>query len=647
MTFNEARKILGLGPNEDPRPLLDEFQNARERIAEMVRSAPNENLAARYQQGLIEFDRALAATHEYLQALGLEAKPGELAQPAAVPAPEEPQAKEEPAPTTAEPSSKGGLWLLLVLILAALAGGGWYLYQQQINDPVRVAARIAELEKEGARLVENRSWSEAAKTYGEIEALQPGSEIAVRGMRSIEAGMAEEQSQYTGYWLGQAISELESGRLDAAKAAAERVLEKFAGDTEATALLARIAEAKSGRFREDTITKIQSHLAAKDWEQAEQTIQLLLNNDPADPAVEGLRADIAAGREKLANDKKRAAELHDQAAALDDGKFNQQALDLLQEAAALDPENPDVAALLARVSSYTRSIKVPGDFDTLQAALDAARDRDLVKLGPGTWTGPFFIRTAVTLSAERAEDTLIECAPDAGSPLTISASANGARISNVTLRHSSFAVGDERFAAATVDGGEATFNNCLLKEAAGHGLAIVHGGKAVASRCRFLTNGWDGASSKGAGSSLEARDCIANENLLHGFECWEGASISLAQCRAKDNARNGIHIDALGASVTIEGNTLEANREFGLVATSSGQGSITKNTATGNLLGGFVLKAACRAAFEGNAATKNQGPGIICEAGFAYREDTQNTASQNTGQDTMLGTHLAAEPSEE
>ena len=71
MTLSDARKILGLGPDEDPRPHLEEFRMARERIAAMVREAPNQTLADRYQEGLVEFDQALAAVNEYLEALGL------------------------------------------------------------------------------------------------------------------------------------------------------------------------------------------------------------------------------------------------------------------------------------------------------------------------------------------------------------------------------------------------------------------------------------------------------------------------------------------------------------------------------------------------------------------------------------------------
>ena len=97
MTLSEARKILGLGPDEDPRPHLVEFGSARERIAEMVRSAPNEILADRYQQGLVEFDQALAAVQEYLEALGLAQPPkpsGERQEPE--PPPEDAAETEEP-----------------------------------------------------------------------------------------------------------------------------------------------------------------------------------------------------------------------------------------------------------------------------------------------------------------------------------------------------------------------------------------------------------------------------------------------------------------------------------------------------------------------------------------------------------------------
>lgn len=125
MTLAEARKILGLGPDDDPRPFMAEFKEARDRIAEMVRTAPNDILATRYQQGLVDFDRALAAVREHLEATGAIPKTTDNPTPApvqetVVPPPVkdaaaataviEPKPTEatvtEPAPATKAPESK-------------------------------------------------------------------------------------------------------------------------------------------------------------------------------------------------------------------------------------------------------------------------------------------------------------------------------------------------------------------------------------------------------------------------------------------------------------------------------------------------------------------------------------------------------------
>ena len=64
MTLDEAKRVLGLGPSEDPISHVEEFTKARDRIADMVRNAPNETIALRYQDGLLEFDKAMAAVRE-------------------------------------------------------------------------------------------------------------------------------------------------------------------------------------------------------------------------------------------------------------------------------------------------------------------------------------------------------------------------------------------------------------------------------------------------------------------------------------------------------------------------------------------------------------------------------------------------------
>ena len=177
MTLNDARKILGLGPDEDPVPHLTEFKNARERIATMVRAAPNETLADRYQLGLIEFDQALAAIQEHLgNDRSLPAPPRTVVMGVVPAVPrialaEIAQEETTPAKTSGRRLSYVAWFLVL---LTAVAGGLWiYLEHQEAQRGQRLV-RIAFLERQGSIMIENRRWQDAATAFAEIEKLSPG-----------------------------------------------------------------------------------------------------------------------------------------------------------------------------------------------------------------------------------------------------------------------------------------------------------------------------------------------------------------------------------------------------------------------------------------------------------------------------------------
>lgn len=646
MTLPDARKILGLGPDEDPRPHLAEFKNAREHIAAMVREAPNETLADRYQKGLIEFDQALAAVQEHLEASGLAAPPlpsmiagGTPPSPAAVlsaAAPVETDSAEKPRRRALSYLA----WFLM--FLTGAAGGAWIYVKTEQSKEARRLVRIEFLERQGSILVENRRWPDAASAFAEIEALSPGSDLALRGRRGIEAGMVEEQTQFIGYWTGQATAELDAGRLDEAAAAARQVLEKFPAEKDAAAILEKVATARAGQSRTAAVASARDALDQRKWDSAISTARRILATSPDDPDAKSILADATAAMEKSAADEAKATELLQMAVARDQGQFDQQVLDWLREAASLAPGNAEIAARLEKLSGYTRTLHVPGDFATPEEALANAHDRDRIVLGAATWKGPLVIDAAIELQGAGFASTRVECMPENGSAITIGPDAKGVRISGITFRHESFAAGSERFSAALVRGGSATFVDCRFIEASGHGLAVIEGGQATVSRSRFADNGWDGAAAIGKGCTLEVRDCESLNNFEHGIESWDGAAVVLANNRCEANSRNGIHADSGPASATIEGNQLIANREFGLVLDSAGGGEITGNTARANLLGGIVIRAAAASLpVTSNEATLNQGPGLILERGLPPAAYANNSASKNSGQQILADTDLS------
>ena len=733
MTLAEARKILGLGPEDDPRPFMAEFKEARDRIAEMVRTAPNDTLATRYQQGLVDFDRALAAVREHLEATGAISKttdtlsPDSVQETAAVlptkeavpeikttgpipepkptetkilepvsetkppeakvidPVPEKPIVSDIPVPPPLPPSneppgppaepivfgskkesvekpaaattplathsveesprksrsSAKAVWLLTV-VLFATAGGLYYLKTDE-DRRLQVQGRIAFLEQQGAVFIENRRWPDATKAFDEIESLSPKSEIVTRGRHSIEAGIAEEQNQFVGYWTGQARASLEAGRWDEAATAANQVLAKLPQEKEAAEILQLIEKGRAAEADKATLATARTQMNQRKWDEAIASANLILAKRPDDEGAKALVTEANAAKEKAVADMTKAKALLQQARDLDKGQFDQAILNLLREASSLAPEDPEITAFIEKIAAYSRTLRVPGDYATPAEALANARDRDRIILAAGTWEGPLVVNASIDLQGAGADTTLVQCAAQKGNAITLAAGANGTRITGISFRHESFDPGAERFSTALVRAITADFVDCRFYEASGHGMAVIEGGHAIVSRCKFSDNGWDGIAASGPGSLLEVRESDSSHNFGHGIESWDGAAVILTANRCDENSRNGIHADNGGGSVTLEKNQLSGNREFGLVLSSAGSGKVSENVARGNLLGGFVIRSTASAVpFTSNQSTKNEGPGLVLDIGLLAATYANNTNHDNGGQQVMANANLSA-----
>lgn len=685
MNTAEARKILGLRPDESPDAHLEEFQKARERIAEMVRAAPNQTLEDRYRAGLVEFDEALAA----IKAAGNPApalKPRRLPRgksqenpapesagtpksaeifpsapllslspektPATIVAAEIPdkqstenagekpsvEPKEAPVidlPELVPPRRKNRLATAFVwffILLLAGAGSGYYYLRHKQERETKTRMQITRLDKIGTAHVQSRRWQEAAEAFAEIRRLDAKSETARIGEAAIRAGMEEEQTQFIGYWNGQALAELDAGRLEEAEKAIRMVTARFSDQPETKEIAAKISVARSRQARSENLAKLMVHLQSREWETAAGIARKMAEGDPEDTQAQELLKEAEAGIAKQVADKKRAAELFASAKELDQGTFDQQAVDWLREALALTPEHAEAKALLEKFSSYTKTLRVPGDFPTPEKAVAVARGSDRIVIGEISWQGTLVVNSPLVIEGAGPEKTIVSADPAAGSAISFGPGAKGARVSGISFAHTRMLTEPgERFSTALVRSGGVLFSNCRFKDSSGHGLVVIDGGKAEANRCQFDGNTWNGAAAIGKNSTLEVRDSEATGNFENGFEAWSGAGAVILNTRCHDNSRNGIHLDPQSADIRIEGNRLTANREFGIVITSGTKGIIANNHVGGNLLGGIVVrKAAGAVQVRENEALKNHGPGIVLDRSLRSADYASNRANGNT-----------------
>lgn len=634
MTIDEARRILGLEPGDDAAQYVDEFEAAREQIAGMVRDAPNDALALRYQEGLSEFEAALAV---------VRAQIGRAAARLGAAAPAVPEVAGVPAETVmaGEPAGErelvmagrrsAGRWVAVLLALVVIGCGGWWLYSRIQEDiELQRQARLVFLERQGSIFVENRRWTDATDVFNEIEALDPGSMIATFGRRSIEAGIEEEQKQFLAYWTGEAQVAVESRRWDDAERALANLTERLPAGEETSKLRERIAEGRRQAARQNALDGARAALAGGDWERVRALADEVLGANSDDPVALALRAEADAGEERQRHDLQRARELLAQARGRDVGVFDAQALEWIREAARLAPADQEIAALYDKLSQYTRTIAVPGDYETIAAAVAAARPRDRIRIGAGTWNESLQIDKAVGLEGAGRDKTVIECAAEEGPVLCWGSTADGGQASRLRLRHRTVAPGPERFSVVLVRGGRVSLSDCEVVDGSGHGVVVIDGGTAALSGCRLAGNGWDGVAVYGEGSRAEIQQCEATGNYEHGIDVWAGGTATVRDSRATGNGRNGIYLASPG-EVVLLGNQAADNREFGIVIAGSKGGSVRANKAERNRLGGIAIhRGAIDLEVRDNRATRNSGPGLVLDRGFAARLLEQNLSSGNT-----------------
>lgn len=606
MRLEQARTVLGLEEGESFEERLPEIERARGEMEKLARGAEDEKAARRYNEGLEEFDKAIRTVRSA-------------------------EADEKPAGRAEEGSPLLRAFLVLVVV-SGVALGVWFYLEAERKEAERVEAEVSLLEEKGAALVEKRLWVEAEEVFQKIAVMAPESRAVKRGMERIAAGRLEEQKRYVAYWQGAAVSAFEAKNWEEAEVAAGKVLERYPEERELEGFLERVEQARLEEKRQQELEEVRSLLAQGDFAEAEAAIDLFLERNEGDADGGKLREEVEAARIKAEEDLKAALVLYEKAKEVDTGEYNEEALGWLREAMELAPGNEEISVLYGKVAAYRRTVRVPEDVETLVEAMENAKVRDRIVVGPGVWEGPLVMGVSVKLEG-RAGETVVQCAADAGSALAITSGVEEGKVQGIEFRHSSFDPGEERYPAVQVRGARVEMLDCKFRSGSGHGLAIMEGADVIVTESEFSDNGWNGISVRGEASVLRAENNVLRGNYQNGIEVWEGSKISLVSNRCVKNFFNGMHIDAGKNEVVVTGNTLSENNEYGLVLTGGEGGVVEGNVIEKNRLGGVVGRSgAVGVRVVDNEIRANEGPGLALEAGVVIEDYVGNRISRNQGQ---------------
>ncbi len=352
-----------------------------------------------------------------------------------------------------------------------------------------------------------------------------------------------------------------------------------------------------------------------------------------------------------------------------------------------------------QASAEPRVLRVPADYPTLAAAVEAAAPGDTVALAPGTYpqTPKLTIAKPLQIQGEAAESTIIQTVEDKDDLLTVDG-VDGFRMEGVTVEYTGPRPADGRTAFPSllyVLGGRVEVVNCTFRNSAGFGVLLKKGANGIIRHCRAENNVTIGIYAKEAGTAATITDSDAVKNSGLGIMAYEGAVATIEGNRCSENGENGITITKCphgenivrnntcdknrkngirasinskvlfdqnicrenaecgvaidtGSSGTVSGNTCSGNRQGIGVSSFGTAATVEKNTCSGNTEAGIAACFASKATVSGNVCSDNPGAGIWVSHWETSAELLNNVcnANKNSGISINQGGHASVHGNE-
>ena len=300
----------------------------------------------------------------------------------------------------------------------------------------------------------------------------------------------------------------------------------------------------------------------------------------------------------------------------------------------------------------------PGE--SIQQAIDAASDGDVISVDYGVYHRPLTISKNITLTATDSEKRpVIEV--DDKTVLTVSSTCT---LTYLVLKQRK-AEGERKWVAVDFRSGspkmhhcdlssyggacvtvhktaEPHIHDCDIHDGAQAGVYLFDGAKGILENCDIYNNTYAAVLLKRGAQPIVRNNKIREGKDTGVFICHDSKG-TIQSNEIFDNGGSGVVVKARGSPL-IANNHIHSNKQAGVFLCDRGGGIVRDNDISCNIKAGVLIKTHANPLIQGNTIKNGKETGVYCfENGNGVVRENKIIGNQNAGVLVTSGGHLTIE----
>lgn len=277
-----------------------------------------------------------------------------------------------------------------------------------------------------------------------------------------------------------------------------------------------------------------------------------------------------------------------------------------------------------------RTLEVPTQYSSIQAAINDARVGDTVWVKAGTYNESIHMKSGIHLKGESASKVTVQNTVDREIAVLSIENVKGGSVSSMTFYKKGTSTEKKRFPVVALNNSSVKLLNCIVRKAPGHGVHIYGKDRSVLSGMDISGSAWTGIHIYEKGTRPTLENCFVGENSHSGISVLDGAMAVISDTTIMDNGWHGVSVWGKDSMAHVKSCNLQDNKRLGLESSGGARTILENSGLKRNKWAGIQISGEGTSAdIKNNEITDQPASGVFIIKG-AKAVLTHNSISDNT-----------------